>query len=366
MSILTLIVACYGAMFVLVGYAELTQSRRRGLPAIFTALFLSVFAGVSACLIAAKTPGSFGWFEAASDGQAARRKSYTSGLAQGGSQPPPSLSGRPRKGTAAPGAMAGDAASDAETEFSDAGPASGLSNAWNRLFQNAPPETLTTGNILKDCDDCPEMIVVGPGSTTIGAPDSDPLADASEKPQRAVRFWPGFAISKDPITAASVAQFRLDTRRAAGVCEPATPTPPTGDAACISPRDADAYAVWLSARAGGLRYRLVSAAQWEYAARTMGAVQVASTGNLELLASPLAGMGTVLPEIVADCWSNYIPPMGREHLAHLTAVTDCSQRMTKGAHASEDRKYARPSSRRSIAAGLGSPVTGFRVVRELR
>lgn len=98
----------------------------------------------------------------------------------------------------------------------------------------------------------------------------------------------------------------------------------------------------------------------------MGAVQVASTGNIELLASPLAGMGTVVPEIVADCWSSYIPPVGREQLAHLTAVNQCPERMIKGAHASEDRKYARPSARRPIAASHGTALTGFRVVRDLR
>ncbi len=359
MSSLTSIVACYLAMFVLVGFAELTQSRRRGLPAIFVALFLSVFAGVSACLIAAKSPGGFGWFEAASDNPASRRATYASGLSSGGGQPSNQHSGH--SGQATQGTIVGTEPNDVNR-----GGAGELTDALRRLFQNAPPETLATGNILKDCEDCPEMVVVGPGSTAIGAPDTDPLADASEKPQRTVRFWPGYAISKDPITAASVAQFRVDTRRTAGACGPAAPGASTGDAVCISPREADAYAVWLAARAGGRRYRLVSAAEWEYAVRTMGAVQVASTGNIELIASPLAGMGTVLPEIVADCWSSYIPPVGQEQLAHLTAVTRCPHRMIKGAHANEDRKFARPSARRAIAAATGSPVTGFRVVRELR
>lgn len=238
MSILTVIVACYLAMFVLVGYAELTSSRRRGLPAIFAALVLSVFAGVSAIAIAVKSPGGgFGWFEAASTGPAARRSSYTPGVASGGDRTPAPNSGRSGQGGVGPADGDGTAAADAGSQSSDVktGSAVGLRDALRRLFQNAAPETLATGNIIKDCEDCPEMVVVGAGSTTIGAPDTDPLADASEKPQRMVRFWPGFAISKDPIAAASVTQYRVETGRIAGTCATAASGPSTGDAVCISP-----------------------------------------------------------------------------------------------------------------------------------
>lgn len=142
------------------------------------------------------------------------------------------------------------------------------------------------GSAFRDCDDCPEMVVLPAGRFVMGTPGAPPgrgaaaaesevvlitldqpfaigrrevtrgeyarfIADSGHEPQPGCRLWD-----------ATLARFSEDGRRGWQDVGAADDLP----ASCISYADAQAYVQWLSARAGA-RYRLPSEAEWEYAAR---------------------------------------------------------------------------------------------------
>lgn len=202
----------------------------------------------------------------------------------------------------------------------------------------------------EDCDACPAMVHVPAGSAFIGAPESDADATPAERPQRKVRFWPGFMISAEPVSAKSFREFMVETGRRVSSCGAMTASrdwPQSmkisveSDATCVMPGDADAYAAWLSARTG-LPFRLPKAAEWEFAART--------------LSHKLMRRGDVA-EVVGDCWHASVPEPGRERIAARSSIIDCDGRTVMG------------SSRLSARSKLGHRETGsnigFRVMRPM-
>ncbi len=149
------------------------------------------------------------------------------------------------------------------------------------------------GSVLRDCDQCPEMVVIPPGSFQMGSTPEEtdresmpPLYAANEKPRHQVTIQKAFAIGKVEITKAQYSAFAAATQRddgffcriydSKGVLFVTTPGktwkdpgfPQTDDhpVVCVSWDDAAAYANWLSSKTGK-KYRLPSEAEWEYAAR---------------------------------------------------------------------------------------------------
>jgi formylglycine-generating enzyme required for sulfatase activity len=212
---------------------------------------------------------------------------------------------------------------------------------------------------MADCDGCPPLIAVPAGTASIGADETDRDATEAERPTVKIRFWPGFMIGAAPVTAAAFQEFQIATNRGATICGPKTanlspltaaPLSPASDtepAACITAGDAEAYVTWLTARTGK-RFRLPTAAEWEYAAKV-----VAAPGLLT---------GSVA-EIVADCWHTHIPASGFERIAAQTGSIGCDGRMLKGGGRSEAARYHRSSARRRIDARETGAAVGFRVMR---
>jgi Sulfatase-modifying factor enzyme 1 len=220
------------------------------------------------------------------------------------------------------------------------------------------------GDIVRDCPSCPEMVIVAGGTQVIGASETDTAATAAERPQRQVRYWPGFAISRNPISAGDLAAFRAEMNMATPTCAGPPSHIGTESATCITPKEADRYAAWLTERSGK-RFRIPSAVEWEYAARTAGVTVLAQTGA-GMIAAPLDGIGRDLAEITTDCWMPYIPSPGNElRIWHATAIL-CRELVLKGARPSEGDAHKRFSARRPMAIDKPDWGVGFRVVRDVK
>jgi formylglycine-generating enzyme required for sulfatase activity len=139
------------------------------------------------------------------------------------------------------------------------------------------------GQPFRDCADCPEMVVIPAGTFMMGAPDDEPGRQEAEGPQRRVSIR-AFAAGKFDVTRGQWAAFVAATnRRVPDGCavprpngyrfDPATswrdvrfPQDDTHPVVCVTWADAQDYARWLSQRTGHT-YRLLTEAEWEYAAR---------------------------------------------------------------------------------------------------
>lgn len=119
---------------------------------------------------------------------------------------------------------------------------------------------------FKECDACPEMVVVPAGSFTMGSPSNEPNRNIDEGPQREVRFSGQFAVGKFSVTFdewdACVADTGCNRYRPADQGWGRGKRPVIN----VSWRDAQAYLQWLS-RKTGKSYRLLSEAEREYVVR---------------------------------------------------------------------------------------------------
>lgn len=136
-------------------------------------------------------------------------------------------------------------------------------------------------NSFKDCDYCPEMVIIPPGSFMMGS-DSHP----TQKPIHPVEISKPFAISKFPITKGQFREF-LNTTEYKDVISnncwtydnsgftgvrgwnwdnPGFQQGDNHPVVCVSWIDAQRYLEWLNNKTGK-KYRLLSEAEWEYVAK---------------------------------------------------------------------------------------------------
>jgi formylglycine-generating enzyme required for sulfatase activity len=138
--------------------------------------------------------------------------------------------------------------------------------------------TLKPQDSFKECDACPEMVVVPAGSFTMGSLASEPERSSDEGPQHQVTFLRPFAVGRFSVTFAE-----WDACVADGGCNGYKPFDGyksfDGDKASdpgwgrdkrpvinVAWNDAKAYLEWLS-RKTGKTYRLLSESEREYVAR---------------------------------------------------------------------------------------------------
>ena len=121
------------------------------------------------------------------------------------------------------------------------------------------------GEAFRDCAECPEMVVVPAGSFIMGSPASERGRDDYEGPQHRVTISQPFAVGKYEVTFEE-----WDACVRGGGCSHRSDYRGRGrgrrPVINVSWDDAQAYVSWLSRRTGR-QYRLLSEAEWEYAAR---------------------------------------------------------------------------------------------------
>ena len=145
------------------------------------------------------------------------------------------------------------------------------------------------GKKFRDCDACPEMVVVPAGSFMMGSEKGD----SDEKPVHRVTFGRPFAVGVYEVTRGEFGRFVEETghstgdkcrtyeseegffvdgdpewkeRSGRGWKNPGFEQGETEPVVCVNWADAQAYVRWLSEETGEA-YRLLSEAEWEYVAR---------------------------------------------------------------------------------------------------
>jgi formylglycine-generating enzyme required for sulfatase activity len=224
------------------------------------------------------------------------------------------------------------------------------------------------------------MVVLPGGAFQMGSPNAERGHFATEAPVREVRIAP-FAASKYEVTFAE-----WDACASAGGCGGAYPSdrawgrgqrPVVG----VSWRQAQDYVRWLNSQGTHPRYRLLSEAEWEYAARagatsrfafgdTLARAQAAfrvtrteQVGHFQPNAFGLYDMHGNAAEWVEDCYNS----------TYLGAPTDggawtrgqCALRVFRGGSWRDNEAALRSANRARANAGLQDSRIGFRVARDL-
>jgi formylglycine-generating enzyme required for sulfatase activity len=260
-------------------------------------------------------------------------------------------------------------------------------------------EGLAAGSVVRDCDTCPELVVVPKGEFTMGATADDPSRDDDEGPQRVVAFARPFAIGKYEVTF-----DEWDACVADRACEQ------TGDEGWgrgrrpvinVTFAQVQAYLQWLSGKTGK-SYRLPAEAEWEYAARGGSAgprfwgaperaCEFANVYDRTARAKYLfdwdsfpcedkytetAPVGSFAPngfglhdvlgnvfEWVADC---YRPTYAGAPIDGSAVLQEgCLKQLSRGGSWNIFPAWVRASYRYGLAAALHSNNLGFRVARAL-
>ena len=131
----------------------------------------------------------------------------------------------------------------------------------------AEERTLKPGDSFRECPGCAEVVVVPAGEFVMGWPENQvDWNEGRSKPQHRVTIARPFAVGKYEVTFAE-----WDACVAAGGCKHRPGDQGWGrgrrPVINVSWHDAKEYAAWLS-RKTGKAYRLLSEAEWEYAARS--------------------------------------------------------------------------------------------------
>jgi formylglycine-generating enzyme required for sulfatase activity len=164
------------------------------------------------------------------------------------------------------------------------------------------------GDNFRDCEDCPEMVVIPSGSFLMGSNDGN----SDQKPVHRVTIADKFAVGKFEVTRGEYAKFfRATGRDAEAPCyvhdagwkqdwqNPGHSQNDGQPVACVNWDDARAYVTWLN-RETGESYRLLSEAEWEYTARA-GSSTKFSFGNSE---SALCDHGNGADQSTLFDWGN--------------------------------------------------------------
>jgi formylglycine-generating enzyme required for sulfatase activity len=253
------------------------------------------------------------------------------------------------------------------------------------------------GRVLRDCPACPEMVVLPAGEFMMGSPESEKGRNKDEGPQRKVIFAKPFAVGKFEVTFA-----QWDACVAENGC-----THKPGDESWgrgrrpvinVSWDDARQFVAWL-AKKTGKPYRLLTEAEWEYAARgvtkasephapfSTGATinykqanydanftygkgpqgvyrqKTLDVGSLPRNAFGLHDMHGNVWEWVEDCFKDSYAGAPTDGSAVTSG--DCGLRVLRGGSWNYYPRLLRSAYRYATAGGIRVENAGFRVARAL-
>lgn len=248
------------------------------------------------------------------------------------------------------------------------------------------------GETFRECSACPEMVVLPPGRFLMGSPPGEAGRSNDEGPQRWVTLAQPVAVGKFEVTFAE-----WDACVADGGCggyKPADFTWGRGTQPVINVSwgDAQAYVDWLS-RKTFATYRLLSEAEWEYAARAgtttaypWGAtashefanygkdeccdglaqgrdrwVNTAPVGSFPANRFGLHDMHGNVWEWTEDCLNESYAGAPSDGSAWRSG--DCSRRVLRGGSWLIDPRILRSAARGRIDPAERSGLIGFRVAR---
>jgi len=300
------------------------------------------------------------------------------------------------------------------------------------LSEQLRVQTPAPGTSFHDCSTgCPEMVVVPPGRFTMGAPAGEETREhlpdqvrGRSVPQHGITIRYTLAVAKFDVTRSEYAQFVVETGRpdpdsclavspaadfiaTSGNWRHAPGFPQTGKdpVVCVSWDDAQAYVAWLSAKTGHV-YRLLTEAEWEYAARAGTTTarygsdnpaelcRYTNVGDLDYseqhpgdsdstvnracrdgyaFTSPVGrfppnqfGLYDMLGDVLewtADCWNaNY---NGAPTDGTAWPSGDCGRRVVRGASWDAGLSVSRSAMRRGVPTSTRITSVGFRVARTL-
>jgi formylglycine-generating enzyme required for sulfatase activity len=242
---------------------------------------------------------------------------------------------------------------------------------------------------FRECDkSCPEMIVVPAGEFMMGSPATEKDRSDNEGPQHKVTIAKRFAVAKHDVTFddwdACVSVGGCPQEGGGGDSGWGRGTQP---AISVSWGDAQAYAAWLS-RMTGKPYRLLTEAEWEYAARAgtktafywgdeidkenanchgcenrWSRLQTSPVGSFKPNPWGLFDMAGNVWQLVEDCYhENYngAPTDGLEWTG-----ANCGSRVVRGGSWRYNPQDLRSASRNRNPSDGRSNNIGFRVARTL-
>jgi formylglycine-generating enzyme required for sulfatase activity len=250
------------------------------------------------------------------------------------------------------------------------------------LARGATPQPF---QLFRDCPDCPDMVVMPAGNFVMGSPATEAGRDANEGPQRAVSL-PAFAIGRFEVTfddwALCARERGCKSNRAPSDFGWGRGARPVIN---VNWSEVQEYVQWLSSKSGKT-YRLLTEAEWEYAARA-GTSTRWSFGDTESQLGAFAWFtsnsgGRTQPvggkapnpwglfdmhgnvwEWVEDCYNNNYDLTPTNGAANTTG--SCALRVIRGGAWDNDPQLLRSASRNWFTPAVRYSTIGFRLSRAL-
>ena len=247
---------------------------------------------------------------------------------------------------------------------------------------NSPAKPLADvpTNTLRDCPQCPELVLIPPGSFNMGSTEVFDFEGPVHQVSIRRAFYLGrYEVTYDEWDACVVdrgCKYRPDDAGAGRGRRPVTD---------LDWNDAKAYLAWLSVKTGKT-FRLPTESEWEYAARAMTTTSYPWGRSMEKDRANCAGctsephnkaieVGSFKPnafgvydmagnaaEWVEDCWSDGYRGAPADGSAVIKQA--CGQRVLRGGSFNNDVKYLRSAARFRYDYDVRHPSNGLRVARE--